>query len=226
MRLLLALGASPAAVDSSRCTPLHLSALAPEAKSASAAAIVAALLQAGAPKDAADVRGQTTLHHFATRPGSTDAIKALLAAGAQAKLPDAAEQTPLGCALAAGNQEAVELLLLPPSEFVPAHLVMSWRGYGCITGPACGAVQSAAGQLLVSVVTQQPAVANVTVTPLESPPISLPSSPLQAPRRPSWGLGGTSPLSPAHHPCCRHALWPWEGASARVPARWQSPAAA
>ena len=111
--LLLALGADPAAVDGSGATALHLLAQA-QAPAGSSTSAIEVLLRHHAPLGAVDGSGQAPLHAFAARPGPAAApdISALLDAGADPYLADASGQTPLGCALAAGNQPAVELLLL------------------------------------------------------------------------------------------------------------------
>lgn len=133
VRLLLALGASPTAADSGGRLPLHQLAHAPGDGAARAAHAAVALLQGGAPIDAADAAGQTALHVLAGQRGSDAAaacIKLLLRAGADAFVIDCSEQTALGCALAAGNQRAVELLLLckrPGEE--PAWAAVSPAGW-------------------------------------------------------------------------------------------------
>jgi ankyrin repeat protein len=81
--------------------------------------VLQALAQGGAPLNAVEsATGRTALHLLAARSGSAAAINMLLQCGANAYIADRLEggQTPLGCALAAGNTSAVELLLLPGSR--------------------------------------------------------------------------------------------------------------
>lgn len=115
VRILLALGADAATVDGRGCTAVHAAALASEAAlAAGVPAVLQALVQAGAPLNAVDpAAGRAALHLLAARSGSAAAIEALLQGGANPYIADVEGQTPLGCALAAGNTSAVELLLLP-----------------------------------------------------------------------------------------------------------------
>lgn len=116
VRILLALGADTATIDSRGCTAVHAAALASDAAlAAGVPAVLQALAQAGAPLNAVEpASGRTALHLLAARRGSAAAIDMLLQGSANAYIEDRLEgQTPLGCALAAGNTEAVELLLLP-----------------------------------------------------------------------------------------------------------------
>lgn len=138
VRMLLALGADAATMDSRRHTAAMQAALAPEpALAAGVPAVLEALAQAGAPLNAVDAAGRTALHLLAGRPGSAAAIRALLHGGANPYIVDAEEQTALGTALAAGNQPAVELLLLAgervPSAGRAAGLHPAGRGAeGCL----------------------------------------------------------------------------------------------
>ena len=70
---------------------------------------MAALLAAGADKDAVGSDGQTPLH-LAAAHGREACVAALLAAGANFYLVDQEQQTPLDKAKATGNFAMVELL--------------------------------------------------------------------------------------------------------------------
>lgn len=115
VRMLLALGADAATIDSRGRTAVHAAALASDAAlAAGVPAVLQALAQAGAPLNAVEpAAGRTALHLLAARRGSAAAIDMLLQGSANAYIEDQGGQTPLGCALAAGNTGAVELLLLP-----------------------------------------------------------------------------------------------------------------
>ena len=84
--------------------PLHCAAAAAGRPDA-----IAPLLDAGAGTDVRTGRGITPLH-FAAMHGTHGSVRALLAAGADPAVVDAAGRTPLGCALEAGHREAALLL--------------------------------------------------------------------------------------------------------------------
>jgi len=73
------------------------------------AAVVTALLQAGAAVDSRDKEGETPLD-YAVENNCPLIVKALVAGGADVNAPDAAGRRPLAIARAAGHQEVVKFL--------------------------------------------------------------------------------------------------------------------
>ncbi len=104
-RYLLGIGADVAAIsmDPLRNQPIHAAA------TSGHAALVAALLEAGADPNA-EQSGQWTALHGAAEKGHVEVVRRLLAAGADAGRASASGATPLTLARGKGHAAVVELL--------------------------------------------------------------------------------------------------------------------
>lgn len=105
------------AADASGAMALHFAAAAEGDGPSTDAAVIKALLDAGANVNATKLDGVTALH-IAASLGKMEAAKALLAGGAKPNVADKKGRTPLSLAKEKKNQAMVDLLSKPPAKAV------------------------------------------------------------------------------------------------------------